>query len=197
MGVQENYRVRTGFEGKMVVVGGIDPAATHRRPSGVAILYDNNLLFLGKAYTDNEIIQPILNYKPVAVAIDSPLAYADKYRMVDLEMKRKGFRVLPPGWRSMRMLIERSLRLKNVLEGHGIAVIETHPLSALKNSGCSFEKLVELHGISISRRISRDEADALIAALVAYYYVNDKAINISAPDGIIYLLPRICDGDIH
>ncbi len=177
-----------------MIVAGLDPAGTARRPSGVAVLYNTSILFLGIVYRDEEIIEVILRYKPIVVAIDSPLSFSDKYRQVDIAMKKHGYPVLPPGWRSMRILIERSLKIKKQLEKHGIAVIETHPLSALKHSECSFNDLLKKHGLKIHRKLVKDEIDALIAALVAYYYVKGLADNISAPDGVIYLLPRICIG---
>jgi predicted nuclease with RNAse H fold len=182
----------------MVRVGGLDPSGSERRISGLAVLDLNNKMFIyvGKLYKDSEIIRTILAYKPQVLAIDSPLGFATGFREVDLLMKKMGYPVLPPGWRSMRMLIERSLRLKNIIEKYNIYVIETHPRSALKSSGCSsIEELLEREKITLNMNIwslSKDELDAVIAAIVAKHYVEGDAFRVEARDGIIYLLPRIC-----
>ncbi len=176
-----------------MIVAGIDPAATSRRPSGVAVISNTTLLFIGKAYYDQEIIDIMRSTKPVVVAIDAPLSPSDKYREVDLLMKRSGYPVLPPGWKTMRLLVIRGMKLRETLQRYGIAVIETHPKSALKSSRCSSpDELFSRTGINPGKRLTRDEEDALIAALVAKYYVEGKARSISAVDGVIYLLPEIC-----
>jgi len=177
----------------MVIVAGLDPSGNPRRYTGLTILDNFNILYIGRLKLDWEIINTILRYKPVVVAIDSPLSHADGYREVDLCMKRLGFRVLPPSWRSMRMLISRSLVFKEVFEKNNITVIETHPLSALKSSNCrTLDELLSKFKIKLPRKLSRDEADSLIAALVAYSYVTNSVFKVEAHDGIIYLLPRIC-----
>ena len=177
----------------MVRVAGFDPSGSIRRYSGLAILDDNRLLFVARLKYDTDIVNTVLSYKPAIIAIDSPLSHANGFREVDLLMKKKGYPVLPPGWRSMKMLIDRSLRFKSLFEKNNIVVIETHPYSALKSSGCSdYDELLEVHGIKPPRILSRDEYDAIIAALVAKYYAEGRALKIEARDGRIYLLPRIC-----
>jgi len=177
----------------MVIVAGLDPSGTPRRYTGLTIIDDHNIIYIGRLKHDEEIINTILRYKPVVVAIDSPLSYADGYREVDLCMKKLGFKVLPPGWRSMRMLISRSLAFKEVFERNNITVIETHPLSAFKSSNCaSLEELTSKFKMELPRKPSKDEADSLIAALVAYSYITKSVFKVEAHDGIIYLLPKIC-----
>ena len=177
----------------MVRVAGIDLAGSPRNPSGVCILFNTRIDFLGVLYSDEEIVSLILSMKPRIAAIDAPLAHSPGYREVDREMIRHGYRVLPPGWRSMKMLVTRALLIKEKLEENGIKVIETHPRSALKSSSCSsIDELLAIHGISFEKRVSRDEFDAIIAALVAYHYELGDVEVVEACDGKIYLLPRIC-----
>lgn len=177
----------------MVRVAGLDPSGSPRRYSGLAILDNNKLLYIAKLKYDTDIVNTVLFYKPVIIAIDSPLSHAHSFREVDLLMKKKGYKVLPPGWRSMKMLIERSLRFKQLFEENNIVVIETHPYSALKSSGCrDYDELFKTHNIIIPRILSRDEYDAIVSALVAKYYAEEKCLKIEARDGIIYLLPKIC-----
>jgi len=93
----------------------------------------------------------------------------------------------------MRMLVDRALKLKSLFEEQGLLVVETHPRSALKSSGCrDYDELLNAHGIKVGYSLSRDEYDAIVAALVARYYSEDRALKIEASDGVIYLLPRIC-----
>jgi len=177
----------------MVIVAGLDPSASPRKYSGVAVLDDYTPIHVSRLKSDLEIITTILSFKPLVVAIDSPLSHAETYREVDLILKRMGFRVLPPGWRGMKLLVERSLKLKKLMEENGVAVIETHPLSAVRSSGCKDHiSLLAQHGIVFERELSRDEYDAVVSALVARYYVSGSAVKIEASDGVVYLLPRIC-----
>ncbi len=174
-------------------VAGIDLSGSPRRPSGVAIIYNGVLVHADKLYFDNEIIDLLRNYNVCLVAIDAPLSHAKRYRRVDIKMKKRGFKVLPPGWRGMKMLVSRAIRIKIILESMGISVIETHPSSALKNTG--FKNLVD----ALSRIISindwgfinkgKDVVDAVIAASVAWAYVCSIAEKISDVDGEIFLLP--------
>ncbi len=184
-----------------MIVGGIDPSGTPRRPSGLALIdtASATVVYAGLVYRDEEIVGTILRYKPVIVAIDSPLSPTTHgFRQVDLVMKRKGYPVLPPSWRGMRMLVTRSLRIMEILNRHGIGVIETHPRSALKSSNCLYvEELFDKVLRKYDRRwlSSKDVCDALIASIVAKYYVEGRALPISAPDGVIYLLPKVCSNE--
>lgn len=177
----------------MVRVAGLDPSGSEKKYSGLAILDDNQLIYINKLKYDTDILSIVLTLKPVVLAIDSPLSFAESYREVDLLMKKHGYRVLPTGWLSMRKLVERSIRFKQAFEKNSIVVIETHPYSALKSSNCSdIDELIRLHDIRIHRVLSRDEYDAIIAALVAKYYAENRVFRVEARDGILYLLPKIC-----
>lgn len=174
-------------------VAGLDPSGTEKKYSGLAILNNSILIYINKLKYDIDVVNTVLSLKPLVIAIDSPLSHAERYREVDLLMKKQGFRVLPPGWLSMKKLVERSIRFKQLFEKNNIVVIETHPYSALKSSGCSdIDELMKIHGIRLNKVLSRDEYDALIAALVAKYYVENRVFTVEARDGVIYLLPRIC-----
>ncbi len=183
----------------MVIVGGIDPSSSPKRPSGIAIVSKDNILFIAKVYYDSEIIGVIKEYKPIVVAIDSPLSHNKGFRKVDIEMKKHGYPVLPPNWPAMIKLIDRSLKLVEQIRSLGVEVIETHPKSALKSSGCkSIEELVlqRYRDHELVERISnctKDEKDALIAALVALDYIESRATVIKASDETIYLLSKSCN----
>ncbi len=174
-------------------VGGLDPSASPRRPSGVAVieLEGRRLARVELLRGDPEIVAALEGVD--ALAVDSPLSIpaAGAFREVDLEMMRRGFRVLPPSWRGMSMLVERSTRLLRMI---GAPAFETHPRSALAASGCrGVEELLGALGISHGALPgSRDALDAVIAAAVALEVVEGSATEVRAPDGSIYLIPGVC-----
>jgi predicted nuclease with RNAse H fold len=175
----------------VVVVCGVDLRGVARKPSGVALLGEG-LLYVGVFHWDEELLELVRAYRPSVVAVDAPLSPAEGFREVDREMLRRGFRVLPPGWRGMRALVERAVRLSRELASLGVTVIETHPRSALAASGCTAETLLRMHGVEPCRELTRDELDAIISAIVARYYAEGVRAGVSGADGCIYLLPRLC-----
>jgi len=184
----------------MVICGGLDLAARPYRPTGVAVVratsdFKFEILYVDEVYSNEEIVSSLVKFSPVAVAIDSPLALPRRggLREVDHALIRAGFRVLPPVWASMRELTLRAQKLMKVLENYGIEVIETHPRSSVKSSSCSsVQELLEVLGINVSRRLTRHEADSIVASLVCVYYKNSKALVFRASNGEIALLPQIC-----
>ncbi len=177
------------------VVGGIDLAGSPKRPTGIAVVSDGKLVYADKVFLDNEILDLLLRYRVCLVAIDAPLSHSKSYRKVDLAMKKKGFKVLPPGWRGMRMLTNRAIRLKRVLESIGVKVIETHPSSAIKSSGLRrindvIASLINVDDWSFIDK-GKDVVDAVISACVAWTYVECLSYSVKEVNGAIYLLPRL------
>jgi predicted nuclease with RNAse H fold len=176
----------------MVAVAGVDLSGSERRPSGIAILHDGGL-YVHRLYSDEEILRKLLEFNVKIVAVDSPLALSSSFRDVDRSMIKLGLRVLPPGWRGMRLLVERGIKLASSLSSLGILVLETHPRSALKTSKCgSLSELASKMGFSQPGRLSRDEEDALIAAFVSLKFLQGEVIEVEGADGRIFLLPPVC-----
>ncbi len=175
---------------------GLDLAGREDRPTGYALLRGKGLPVIARIlYHDDEILDAV-RYARI-VAIDSPIRVSSNlrgYREIDKVLIRMGYRVLPPTWKGMRILVERAERLRVLMEKNGIMVIETHPRSALLSSGCrSLTTLARALTIDLPHhRLSKDEVDAIIAAIVAFCYDNGCARAVQAVDGIIYLLNRIC-----
>ncbi len=131
---------------------------------------------------------------PLAVAVDSPLAHATTgaWRRVDLLGRRLGLRLLPPGWRGMRRLVEEVRR--HILPLSPV-LLETHPSSAVRVSGCrgSRELLRACFDALLVEPRSRDEEDAAVAACVARLFVEGRVARIEASDGSIWLPePTLC-----
>lgn len=180
-------------------LAGIDLAGSRRRPTGLAILKASrasgpSLLFSGTVYSDEELLSLIEEFDVKCASIDAPLSPSARgYRKIDLALIRSGLRVLPPSFPGMRALVERALKIKGALEARRVIVIETHPRSSLKLSGCGdLTELLSRHGINVGKRVGKDEGDAIICALTAYYYLAGKAVIFREADGEIVLLPPIC-----
>ena len=176
-------------------VCGLDLAGKESNPSGVAFVTNGCLEEYLVLYSDEEIISKILANNVSVVAIDAPLSHAKGYRKVDLKMIKKGFKLLPPGWKGMKMLVKRAINIKKAIESKGIVVIETHPLSALKNTGIlnlkeSLSAFVNLKDADLTG-LSKDIIDAIICSAVAWAYIKNEIEIISDIDGEIVLLKRV------
>ncbi|MDW8010521.1 MAG: hypothetical protein RMH84_02885, partial [Sulfolobales archaeon] len=157
-------------------------------------LANTSLVKIACLYTDDQIVSSIISDKVNLVSVDSPISREPKFRLVDREAVRRGFRVLPPSLKCMKKLSLRGWKLYEELRLRGIEVIETHPRSAMKSSGVGDHAvLAEKLGIELgeyrSRKLGRDLRDALISALVAVCYARgDCLLTISAEDGSIHLI---------
>lgn len=180
-------------------ISGLDLAAQDRNCSGYAVI-DLSSMSLAKVvclYSDEQIVSSILSDSVELVSMDSPIVEEPRFRSVDREAIRRGFRIMSPSFKSMKKLTQRGWKLYSVLSSEGIKVIETHPSSALKSSGAGdCFKLAELLGLNLGnykqKIFNKDLRDALVSALVALCYVRgDCLLTISAEDGEIYLIRSV------
>lgn len=160
---------------KETLVAGIDLAV--RRPSALCIAKPPIVLYI--SFVRNEYIPLLLSGLGVrVVAIDSPLSKPKgPWRRVDVLARKAGLKVLPPGWRGMRVLTEEGIRMKEELERKEIEVIETFP-RAVKGELRYVYAYVE----------DRDLKDSLKACAVAYAYVLGEVKVVKAEDGAIYYI---------
>lgn len=146
-----------------MVVAGVDLSV--RRPSAIAVFEECDLLYLGLGLGDRDVVKLVGLFKPAVVAIDAPLSMPPGgrgLRDVERELRRLGFRLLPPMMGGMAKLTERGIRLAGALEG---VVIEVHPTTSLKAMGLSRRAIERWLGLR-----QRDLVDAAIAALTAVAY---------------------------
>ncbi|BES82612.1 DUF429 domain-containing protein [Pyrodictium abyssi] len=187
----------------MPCFAGVDLAALPRKPTGVAIICAlesrelPSLAAVSELYHDDEITQLLLEHNVSVAAIDAPLSLPPPghgFRHVERKLLSIGGRLLPLTMEPMRRLAERANELRKVLDKHGITVIETHPTSVLRVGKCStYHELYSLFGLHPPSDMSRHEMDALVAALVAYCVHRDCGLQVSADDGVLYVLrPGIC-----
>ncbi len=179
-------------------VVGVDPGV-RGRSTGVALVeYGASSSIVWGLYTVSlyEALFLVNSVRPWVLVVDSPLslpAGAQPWRSVDLLARRLGLRVLPPGWRGMRRLVEGVLGFLSGVEGDPL-VLETHPSSVLRVTGCGFEKLVERLGCRLVADPSTShERDAVIAACVGVAFLRGLWARIEARDGSIWLVdPIVC-----
>ncbi len=184
----------------VVRVAGIDLAAKESRCSGYAlIVYGDNFRKLIKVkclYSNDEVVNELLSDGVSIVAIDAPITNNPRMRSVDREMIRRGFKVFPPNFKWMRELSVRAYCISNELISKGVKVIETHPRSAMINSGVSnledmLNKLGIYNEVGMSFMEHKDLRDAVISALVALCLIIKCVDVVSSYDGEIYLLSRL------
>lgn len=180
-----------------MVTGGLDLAAYEHKCSGFAVIDDIGVVReLTCLYDDRSILENIKQFSVEVLAIDAPIMETPRFREVDREAIRRGFKVFSPTFSYMKFLTMRAWRLCKELTSIGVIVIETHPRSALKNSG--FDNILELckvlnielgqHLVKINKK---DLHDALVSAIVALCYKKIFCLEaIKASDGTIYIISK-------
>ena len=130
---------------------GIDPTSSEGKPSGWAVLGDSaELIGVGGAGSDAEIISLSERWSPKVVAIDAPLFlpkgllcldqpcphaeckdWTGEKRVAEQELFRQGIRLY---WTTRKTFIKhmiyRAMRLRRTLEAQGTTVIEVYPYAS-------------------------------------------------------------------
>ncbi len=186
------------------LVCGLDLAAKPKNPSALAFIEKKTLnVKLLTLHGDEEIVQAITSVKPVITAIDAPLSLPKSggaYRKAELLLRHVyGCKTLPLTLSSMKKLYERGVKIASLLGKAGLKVIEVHPSSTRKILGWKGltldelkAKLVEtgLKGDVKRRKISKDEVDAILAAVTALYYLARKATAVGDPKEGVIVIPN-------
>jgi hypothetical protein len=176
---------------------GIDLAGKENNPSGFSILL-GKILRAKHVYTNDEIISNCLREHPELIAIDAPLTMPLKgnLRSPDLELIKRGLRVLPPTLGGMRQLTERAIRLAAELCKKRFQIIEIHPRTSgvilFKTSDRRkwVEKLRE-KGFEVKEIKSEHEIDATMAAITAWLHLQGKTEAVGeGKDVIVIPLPK-------
>jgi predicted nuclease with RNAse H fold len=136
------------YTGLMTYLG-IDPTSSESKPSGLAALGDRaELLGVGSAGSDAEIISLSERWRPRAVAIDAPLSLPrglccleeacpcrpvapDGLKAAERELFRQGISLYATTKRSIiKDMIRRAMGLRSSLEEEGYVVLEVYPYAA-------------------------------------------------------------------
>lgn len=186
---------------KPITIMGIDLAANPKNPTGIASL-KNKKIKTSIAFTDKDIMQKIDQCKPNLIAIDAPLSLPKEgiYRKADREMIKKGYRVFPPVFPSMKTLTLRAIALVNILAKKGYKIIEVHPTSTRKALEMPLKEWREIEQIFATIGLKREndkvnlthhEIDAITAVLTAYLYLENQTELIGDEEGYI-IVPTKC-----
>ncbi|MCW4003407.1 MAG: DUF429 domain-containing protein [Candidatus Bathyarchaeota archaeon] len=175
---------------------GLDLGGTESRPTGFCKLTgmkaETALL-----YSDKEIIATTMQCCPEIVAIDAPLCLppgrktleernAEHFRECDRALLKKGIKLFPITLGPMRKLTERGIRLRSILEGEKLKVIEVYPGGAQDVLGVprkkkGLEKLragLERLGIEgLNGQMNDHELDAVTCAFVGKLFLEGKAVS--------------------
>jgi predicted nuclease with RNAse H fold len=146
-------------------------------------------------FGDGDIVQCVEKKKPDIVAIDAPLwlppgreSIEDKnnvhLRPCDEELKRRKIPFFPITLGPMRMLTERGMRLRRILEKRGFRVIEVYPGGAqdiwkiprVKRNKDALRRGLLKRGLKgLGKDISAHELDAATGALVGRLFLQGRA----------------------
>jgi len=197
------------FERKDMLIVGIDLAGSGKRATGFCIL-DGMMANTCLLYSDEDILEKILQAKPRLIAIDAPLALPKgrnsleeksrvHLRQCDRELIKMKIKFFPITLGPMRKLTERGIKLRKILEKMGFEVIETYPGAAQdilkmprKKSGLSKlrEKLEGMGIKGLSNSMTGDELDAVTCALVGKFYLDGNYFAVGDPSEVLMILPK-------
>ena len=141
--------------------GGLDLAAKDTNKTGICLIDDNIEIYTVRE--DDQIINLLKDAK--VIAVDAPLTSKKvTFRSAEREIMKDFGPMLPINMSGMRLLAERALRLKKILE---VELIETFPRAVEKNLN------IDMDGLAIEFN-NGHEYDAYLCALAAESYYHER-----------------------
>ena len=182
---------------------GIDLAGSERRNSGVAYV-ENGKLTCFVLHKDEEILELSKGFS--YIFIDAPLSLpkgranihevGPHFRACDLMLRKRGIKFFPVSLGPMRLLTERGIRLKTVMEGWGKVVYEVFPgafYDVMWVGRKDKEAILELYrrlGFNLEdRKYTKDEIDAIACLLTGIMFLEGEAELLEGEDGAI-IIPK-------
>lgn len=170
---------------------GVDLAGSSKNPTGICVFTPPNSIETGILYLDSEILEKAKTSKPEIIAIDAPLSGG--IRKCDQDLMAYG--ALPLTLKGMDTLAERGMTLYSKLDGY--RVIEVFSTATAKILGYYDKsprnvqkKLIgKFTGVD-KRNLSKDELDAIFAAITAYLYFEKKTKEVGDEKGKI-IIPEV------
>lgn len=193
-------------------VVGLDLAGSPKRDTGFCLLH-RQLCVTSVLHTDEEILTETRMAAPDVVSIDAPLFLPrgraslevrgpPHLRACDRELLKMKIRFFPVSLGPMRMLTERGMRLRKVLEEDGFEVIEAFPGAVQDILGMP-RKQKGLEGLRASLidfgvrgavkkpGITGDELDAVTCAILGKMYLDGNYQAIGEEDEGLMILPDL------
>jgi len=170
---------------------GVDLAGSSKNPTGICVFTPPNLIETEILYLDSEILEKVENSKPEVIAIDAPLSSG--IRKCDHDLMVYG--ALPLTLKGMDTLAKRGMTLYSKLGGYNVIEVFSTASSKIlgyydKSSKNVQKKLIgKFTGVD-KRNLSKDELDAIFAAITAYLYFEKKTKAVGDEKGKI-IIPEI------
>lgn len=182
------------------VIVGLDLAGKPTNPTGFAI-WEDATVETGLICTDEEILQCIIQNRPVLTAIDAPfnLPKTGLLRKADKEMIKHGYHVFPPRLSAMKKLTIRAKRLNKFIATREYKTIEVHPTSTRKALNMPTKDWKEIQSIFTYLGLTGDfnvrvltphEIDAITASLTAHLYLKGQAAMFGDPKEGHIIVPK-------
>ena len=188
----------------MPKVVGIDLAGMEKNKTGACALTYSESPEISKTiktkilYKDSEIMTFIDQENPELIAFDAPLSKPRQgnRRKCDRELAEYG--LLPPMLGGMRYLTQRAIELKNMIIGsYKIIEVSSRASAAIlgyrdQEEAKEQKELLKLNikGDTEQRFLSRDELDAVSAAITAYLHLQGKTRSVGDDEGRI-IIPKL------
>lgn len=166
-------------------VVGLDLAGSPKNSTGYCLLAvedDKKTVSTRLLYSDEEIVSLTADSRADVVAVDAPIKYSGSRRGCDEALREYG--ALPVTLKGMEVLAERGSKLAPRLTEKGLEVIEVFAKGSAKMLGFyakddfAMQKsmmALDLSGDMSTKIMSRDEMDAVAAAITGYLYLVGKA----------------------
>lgn len=178
---------------------GIDLAGNPTNDTGFCILTvdDEKSVSTSILKSDSEILERLKEIQPEIVAIDAPLIFEGRNRPCDDELREYG--ALPVTLRGMEVLARRGSSLAIEIKKLNLNMIEIFATASAKILGFHDpdnkkmqKRLIEakISGDVDKRFLTKDELDAVFAAITGYLYLNDSTKEVGDDNGKI-VIPKV------
>jgi predicted nuclease with RNAse H fold len=179
---------------------GIDLAGNPGNETGFCVLEiegDKKSVSTCILHSDSDILDRIKKVSPPLIAIDAPLTYAGVNRRCDADLSSYG--ALPVTLRGMEVLGLRGTALAKEISDLKYKTIEVYSTASAKILGLygrnemeAYKNLLSagLDGVVQKRMLTKDEMDAVYAALTAYLHATGATEKVGDPSGEI-VIPKV------
>lgn len=176
---------------------GIDLAGNPKNDTGFCVLTvddDKKSVMTLILKSDFEILERLNVVRPDIVAIDAPLTFEGSNRKCDDELGEYG--VLPVTLRGMEVLAKRGTSLAGDIKKLNLKLVEISAKASGKILGFydPSEKIIQkrlieakISGDVDKRFLTKDELDAIFAAITGYLYMNGSTREVGDDAGRIVI----------
>ena len=183
-----------------VTVAGVDLAGNPKNESGYCLLSVEDKVKSVETkilYSDEDIMSELMKANPDLTAVDAPLTYAGVNRKCDELLH--GYGALPVTLRGMEVLAVRGSALAGKMKKLDLRFIEVFSTGSARILGVyskddfTMQKSMiglDLHGNINDRILSRDELDAVTAAVTGYLHLVGKSRSVGDESGEV-IVPEV------